>query len=63
MLNQIEAAMLKGRGYGDPFFEQRGRDVIARASKAVGNQIVSAAALGRNEADAARKLVALVARP
>jgi len=63
MLNQIEFAMLKGRGYTAPTFERLGdRDVIARASKEVGNRIVRVEALGRTEQDAARKLIGVVTR-
>lgn len=64
MLNQIEYAMLKGRGFSAPTFERLGeRDVVARASKEVGNRIVRAEALGRTEQDAARRLLGVITRP
>ena len=63
MLNQIEFAMLKGRGYSEPTTERLGeRDVIARASKQVGNRVVRAEALGRTEQDAVRKLLGVITR-
>lgn len=61
MLNDIEIKLLRARGFGDPQFTQLSpRDVVARASKRTGER---AEALGRTPEDAARKLVAMVARP
>ena len=65
MLNPMEIAMFKGRGFEyPPEIVQAGpRDVIARASKRVGNHTERAEALGRSEQDASRKLLAVVTRP
>ena len=63
MLNQIEYAMLRGRGYSAPTTEKLGpSDVVARASKVVGNRTVRAEALGRTEQDAVRKLLGVITR-
>lgn len=66
MLNTMEAAMFEARGFDVRAIETvkvSPRDVIARASKRVGNQVVRAEALGRSPEDATRKLVAVVTRP
>jgi len=66
MLNQMEAAMFEGRGFNlnDIRFERLSpTNVIARASKRVGNREERAEALGRNEQDATRKLLNVVVRP
>jgi hypothetical protein len=59
MLNEIEAAMLKARGYTFTGFEPIANRVVAKATKGT----LRAEALGSNRQDAARKLVAMVARP
>jgi hypothetical protein len=59
MLTQMEAAMLKARGYTFTGFEPVGQRVIAKATKGE----FRAEALGSSWQDAARKLVALVTRP
>lgn len=59
MLNQIEAALLKARGYSKPVIVHlTDKDVVARSYKGH----LRAEALGRNELDATRKLVAVVTR-
>lgn len=64
MLNDMETLLLKARGYGEPLFTTTASgDVVASASKRVGKTFVRAAHLGRSQQDAARRLVALVARP
>lgn len=63
MLNDMEFALLRASGYSTPEYTRlNDRDVIARASKSTGNGVTRAEALGRNEQDAARKLVALIVR-
>jgi hypothetical protein len=59
MLNEIEAALLKARGYVFTGFEPIGQRFVAKAAKGE----FRAEALGSNRQDAARKLVALVMRP
>jgi hypothetical protein len=60
MLNEIEFAMLKARGYTEPVIKRISeRDAVAVAFKGD----LKAAALGRTPDDAARKLVAVVTRP
>lgn len=60
MLNDIQTAMFKGRGYGEiTFREINPRSVAAVAMKGE----LRAEALGSNRQDAERKLVALVTRP
>ena len=63
MLNQIELALLKARGYGEPIITPLARDVVATAFKTTKDGVIHAAALGKSPEDAARKLVAVVARP
>lgn len=66
MLNQIEAAMFEARGFrlnAIQFEQLTPRDVVARASKRVGNREERAEALGRTRQDAERKLLNVVVRP
>ena len=63
MLNQMEIAMLKARGYGEPIITPLKRDVVATTFKTTEQGVVHVAALGRSADDAARKLVAAVIRP
>jgi len=64
MLNQIEFAMFKARGFG-PIVVRRlsPRDVTATAVKETPDGPAIASAIGRNEEDATRKLIAVVTRP
>lgn len=64
MLNDIQSAMLKAKGYG-PIITQKiaQTEVVASTTKRVDGQAIVASALGRNEADATDKLVRMVARP
>ena len=59
MLTQMEAAMLKARGYEFSGFEPIRKGTVAKATKGE----FRAEALGVDRQDAARKLVALVTRP
>lgn len=63
MLNQMEAALLRARGYSEPIITPLQRDAVATAFKTTERGVVQASALGRSPEDAARKLVALVTRP
>lgn len=65
MLNQMEIALFKGRGFEYPpeIVTMSDRTTIARASKRVGNRTERAEALGRSVEDAERKLLATITRP
>lgn len=60
MLNQMEAAMLKGRGYGEIAYRVINERSVAATATKDGHR---AEALGVNSQDAERKLIALVTRP